>query len=254
MTGALLFRLVAAEQRSFWRRLASPVFTVGLPLVLLALLSYLSTHQGLLPPGGGLYRESFIPAMLAFGVQGVCFNDLAVQLAARRERGLLKRLKLTPIPASSFAAAIVTSGMLVCLLLVVGVTVVGAPFFGLTVPSNVASLVVVVLASAACFSLLGLAVANFVPGTDAAPAVTTAIYVPLNLVSGTFFPLKPGSGLDRVTDLFPVRHAVRGAITAFGGKGVGSRFPLQDVLVLLLWAFILLMIVVKYLRWEPRST
>jgi ABC-2 type transport system permease protein len=123
---------------------------------------------------------------------------------------------------------------------------------GKTMPAFVASIAV----GAAAFAALGLAVTAIIPNPDASPAVTNATILPLLFVSDVFIPLEDAPDwLAQVAGFFPIKHFSNALITAYNptGKGTGSGFEPQDLLVMAAWGVFGIIAAARFFSWEPRT-
>ena len=184
-----------------------------------------------------------------------CYTNLAITVTFRREQGILKRTRGTPIPPLAYLAGMVGNVVVISLILAVLTTGLGVVAYGITVPSHYLGLVVTIAAAAFCFSSLGIAVSTFVPNEDAAPAVVNFALFPLLFISGTFGPIRSGSGLDRVAGLFPIRHLNQLlAESIFSPFTKGTGLIASHLAVLLLWGTGGLLVALRRFRWDPRGS
>jgi len=99
----LLWHQIRYEQLSFWRNTQNAVFTFAFPVLFMTVL-------GLLMRGGTassyFYGRTpvayYMPTIAALSVIGTCYGQLAVVLAMRRQDGILKRVRATPLPAGLY--------------------------------------------------------------------------------------------------------------------------------------------------------
>ena len=94
----LAARQVYYEQLNFWLNPIGAVFTVGFSVVFLVLVGSTAGHQHSSAIGGALLIGYYVPGFIAYGVMAACFNMLTINLVVRREMGLLKRVRLSPLP------------------------------------------------------------------------------------------------------------------------------------------------------------
>ena len=82
------------EQRLFWRSRESAVFVFLFPILLFALLTavYHGHIQGR-PAAWGL-----LAGMIGYGAANTAFAGHGITLVARRENGILTRIRATPLP------------------------------------------------------------------------------------------------------------------------------------------------------------
>ncbi len=241
------------EQKAYWRNPAAAFFTLVFPLMFLVLFASLNKGKTIdLPEGGSIsFNQYFVPSILTFGVMGACYTNLAMTLAGRRDNGLLKRKRATPLPAWAFISGMIASSVVLSILLVALTFGAGIAFFGVHLSaSRIPAIAVALIAGAACFCALGIAIQTFIPNDDAAPAIVNATLLPLTFISGVWFPVDEDSGLAKVADVFPIRHFVNALFEATNGPGTGG-FAGKDLAWLAGWLVLGALVAVRRFRWEP---
>jgi ABC-2 type transport system permease protein len=241
------------DQKVFWRNPASVFFTVLLPLIFLFIFATIFGNDEI-EERGVKTTTYYVPAIIALAVISATTVSLAINLTEDRERGLLKRVRGTPLPPSIFVAGRVGNAFVISVLMVVLVAILGKLVYDVSLPSETIPAVVVTLAVGAfAFSCLGFALTAMIPSEDAAPAVTNAILLPLYFVSGVFIPdSEIPSGVLDVADVFPVRHFFEAFFTAWDPNTTGAGFELGDLAIVTAWGLFGLAIAVRFFRWEPR--
>jgi ABC-2 type transport system permease protein len=254
---ALVVHQVHYEQRSFWRNPVSAFFAFLFPIIFLVVFATLFKNSRA-PVAKGIdvaYDDYYIPALTAFGVIGACFTNIAVSLAIRRDDGILKRLRGTPLPPWVFMMGVVGSALIISLVLTVITVGFGILVYGVHLPQHVAPLVLTLAAGSMAFCALGLAMTVAIPNAEAAPAVVNAVLLPLVFISGTFFPVDQTSILAKIADYFPVRHFITAMFNAFDPAHVStSGLSGEDLLIIAAWGVVGLALAVRYFRWEPRRS
>jgi ABC-2 type transport system permease protein len=245
---------VVLEQKRFWRNPASAVFTFLFPIVFLVIFGSLNTGVRISSLGDIDFNQFFTPNIVAFGVMSSCWVNLGINLPFRRDTGLLKRVRGTPMPPWVFLAGVVANAFLVSALLTVIVVGFGQVAYDVTFPlGHLPDLVLVLLVGASAFSAIGIAVASLVPNADAGPAIVNAAYFPLVFLSGTFFPVNSSSVLGRIGAVFPVRHFLQATYATFDPLRVGSRLAWGDLVDVALWGVAAALFALQHFRWEPRT-
>jgi ABC-2 type transport system permease protein len=193
-----------------------------------------------------------VPSIVAFTIFSACFVNLAISTTFRRELGLLKRVRSTPMPPAIFLGGVILSTLLVGALLSVLVTLVGVVVYGVHFYAArlLALLVTFAVSSSACCAL-GLAIGTFLPNADAAPAVINFIYFPIVFISGTFYPINAGSAIAKIANVFPVRHVILAVFAGFDPARTGSAFEWKHLAVIGVWGVAGLYVAVRRFRWEP---
>jgi ABC-2 type transport system permease protein len=241
------------DQKVFWRNPASVFFTVLLPLIFLFIFATIFGNETI-EERGVKTTTYYVPAIIALAVISATTVSLAINLTEDRERGLLKRVRGTPLPPAVFVAGRVGNSFVISVLMVVLVAILGKLVYDVSLPGQTIPAVLVTLAVGAfSFSCLGFALTAIIPSEDAAPAVTNAIMLPLYFVSGVFIPdSEIPSGVLHVADVFPVRHFFEAFFTAWDPNTTGSGFELGNLGVVAAWGLLGLLVAVRFFRWEPR--
>jgi len=87
------------EIRQFARQRESVVFTLLFPVILLIIFG--SVFKDTIAPGV-TFSQYFVAGMIASGLVNTGFQALAITIPLERDFGALKRLRGTPMPASSY--------------------------------------------------------------------------------------------------------------------------------------------------------
>lgn len=248
----LVARQVGYEQMSFWRNPIAAFFTVGFSVVFLILLGASAGSSRVNFLGHIKLIQYYVPGFVAYGVMAACFTTLATALVVRRETGLLKRLRLSPLPTSALLTAIFVSTLVIALIQVLVVLVVGRLGFDVHLPQNAAAFVVALVVGALSFTALGVAMSTLIPNQDSAGPVISIVFFVLLFLSGLWFPLKPGSGLAQFSAWFPVRHFITAVFAPFDlQKGV-SPWAWHDLFVVAVWGVVGCVAAARRFSWAPR--
>jgi ABC-2 type transport system permease protein len=247
----LIGRQVRYEQLSFWLNPVGAVFTVGFSLVFLILLGAVAGSSRVSSLGNIKLIQYYVPGFVAYGVMSACFNTLAMTLVNRREMGLLKRLRLSPLPTWALLGAVFVSTLLVAAVQVVIVLVIGRLAFGVHLPGNIGAFVLAVVVGGVSFTALGAAMSTVIPNQDAAGPVTSIVFFVLLFLSGLWFPIQSGSGLAKFSSFFPVRHFITAVFAPFDVQKGASPWAWHDLLVMAIWGVIGAIIAIRRFRWAP---
>jgi ABC-2 type transport system permease protein len=251
---ALVLRQVRFEQRSFWRNPASAFFAFAFPLMFLVIFGSINRNSRIGTMGGIPYNAYYVPALITFGVIGACMTNISMSVTIRRDSGVLKRLRGTPLPPWVFMAGLIGSSAVVSAILAGLLTVAGMLFYGISVPRHPGTLLLVLVAGGMCFCALGLALSALIPNAEAAPAITNAVVLPLLFISGTFYPLDPASTLSHIADWFPMRHFALAVFAAFDPQGHQTGLPALHLWLMLIWGLVGVTVAVRRFRWEPNRS
>jgi ABC-2 type transport system permease protein len=194
------------QQRLFWRNRELAFFTFMLPLILYVMLGSVQQDERIEGVRGSEY---LLAGMIGYGAAAIGFGALAMSLVYRREDGTLKRLRATPLPASTYIAALLASILISFAITTLILFVLGALLFDVGVPHRIASVAALVVLGALAFAALGLAGAALVRSDSAAVAVLNGIYLPMTFLSGSYFsPEAFPEFLQRIGDLLPLTYYI----------------------------------------------
>ena len=247
----LVGRQVRYEQLSFWLNPIGAIFTVGFSVVFLILLGASAGSSRVKLLGNIKLIQYYVPGFVAYGVMSACFTALAVVLVNRRETGLLKRLRLSPLPAWALLGAIFISTLLVAFVEVIVLLALGRFAFSVQLPANVGAFVIAVVVGALSFTALGAATSTLIPNEDAAAPVVNVVFFVLLFLSGLWFPIKDGSGLAQASGFFPIRHFIKAVFAPFNPVRGVSPWAWHDLLVVAIWGVAAAAFTIWRFRWAP---
>lgn len=248
---ALIAHQVRYEQKLYWRSPSSAMFTFLFPILLLVIFASLNLGATIRARGGISYNQYYVPGIVAFGVISACYTNLAIGLCFRRDAGVLKRIRGTPLPPWIFMAGNIGSSLLVSALLTVLTTAAGVVFYGVTFPGRYGALLLTLAVGAFCFCSLGIAITALIPVATASPAIVNGLLFPLLFISGTFYPVDPASWLGRIAAFFPIRHFQEAVFSVFDPRALGWGIDGRALLAMLLWGAVASAVGVRAFRWEP---
>ena len=205
---------------------------------------------------GGTVRfaQYYVPAIVSFGLISACYTNLAFTLCIRRENGILKRTRGTPLSPVDYLAGLVVNVLVVAAILTVLTILLGVIAYHVTFPSRYIGLLVTIAVAAFCFGAIGVLVSTFVPNEDAAPAIINFLLFPLLFISGTFGTIANNSSA----------RAHRGSVpgpppaAADGQRLQPVRLrnrtrPRRHLVVLSAWGLGALIVALHRFRWEPHA-
>ena len=204
------------EIKQFMRQRESVVFTLAFPIILLAIFGSVFTTE---LTNGVTFSQYFVAGMIASGLVNTGFQQLAIIIPMEREFGALKRLRGTPMPASSYfigKAILVFVSMLVqvALLLAAGVI-----FFGVNLPTDPAkwfTFTWLILLGSAASTALGIAFSVVPKSGRGASAVVSPVVIVLQFFSGVFFVFTDLPGwMQQVAAIFPLKWMTQGMRSVF---------------------------------------
>jgi len=246
----LLVHEIRAQQRLFWRNREAAFFTFFLPVIFFLMFGSIYGNDRIEGVRGAPYLEA---GMIGYGVAATAFAGLAITFVIRRESGVLKRIRSTPLPAGVYIAAALVSTLIVFALEAALIVALGRILFHVGLPGRVLSLSLALLLGAGAFAALGLAITGFVRSAEGSSAVVNAVYLPMAIISGTFFSPHSYPGFLRaIADVLPLTYFTELARDIMLRDREIWAEPKQ-VAVVAAWGVAGLAVAVLRFRWEPHE-
>jgi ABC-2 type transport system permease protein len=239
------WRQYRLERRMFWRNPTAAFFGFLLPLLLLAMF-------GAVFSGEQEQLDVVVPGIAGMSVMAATFVALAYNLVFLRERGILKRLRGTPLPSSAYLAGIAANAVMNTVLQVAVVIVAGRMFFGIPWPGDWFAVLVFLAAGVVCFASLGVALSHAIPNSESAPAYVNAVFLPMIMLAGVFYDEEDAPAVLRdLAEAMPLKHLIDGLSGAIvHGEGIADH--MVALVALCVWAFVGVVLAVRGFSWEAR--
>ena len=233
--------------RLYLRNRHALVPTAGLPLIFMLLFSYMCRGQS----AGEVPAVAYVfSSIVGMSVGGTAFLNLSITLVEERDRGVLKRLRGTPLREwQLLGGKILAAGAVICLQLVV-VWIIGVALFGLHVKGAPLPSLVVLVAGTLAFLAMGFCLASLMRNARAAEAWALALFLPMLFVGGGFFPTESLPRLvQQAARALPLTHfyAALASVMVEGGAILTAG---HHLVVIALWAIVCLTITLRTFRWE----
>ena len=237
------------QQLVFWRSREAALFIFLFPLLLFVLLG--SVYSGKIY--GVPAPVALLAGLLGYGCANTAFAGLAIQLVVRRELGILKRLRATPLSATTYIAATLVSTLIVFVLQVIALFVLGRIFYGTPFPHALGSLVLAVVIGAAAFAGLGVAAASLIHSAEGSSAVVNFILLPMAFLTGSFGPTRHyPSFLRAIGDVLPLKYFIDIMNAVYLHRQALWTKP-GALGVLAAWGATGLLVSALRFRWEPHG-
>ena len=236
------WRQYRLERRMFWRNPVAAFFNFALPLIFLFLFGAIyASDQDVL--------DVLLPGIAGMSVVSATFVAVAHNLVFLRETGILKRLRGTPMPGSSYLGALAAHAVTNAAVQLAIVILAGKLVFEIGWPRDWAALAVFAIAGVTCFALLGTALAHLIPNADSAPAYVNAVFLPLIAISGVFYDVEESPSILRdFAEALPLTHLIDG----LSGAMVTGAVDWSDLVVVALWTLAGAFLAVRGFRWDSR--
>jgi ABC-2 type transport system permease protein len=241
------WRQYRLERRMFWRNPSAAFFNFLLPLLFLA-------GGGAILSGSQHDLDKLLPAIAGLSVMSTTFTALAYNIVFLRERGVLKRIRGTPLPTISYFGGVAANAVTNTALQIVIVVAAGRALFGIGWPPHVATLIVFVVVGVVCFAALGVAFAHVIPNFESTAAYVNAVFLPVVFVSFYVFDSTSAPGfLKTITGALPLKPLIEGLSGAMVARAHAPSH-LDALAVIGLWGLFGLYFAVRGFSWEQSRT
>lgn len=200
----LVLGQISYANRTQWRDAAAWFFAIAFPALLFVLLGALISDLAD-EPG---YPLALAPGVIAYGAAVTAFVNLPTATLEARERGVLQRLRGTPLPPWAYLAGRIGSALWMGALTGALVLLVGIAVFGLRVSLvGLPALLGVFVLGTAVLLLVGMAFATVLRTAKAFTAVSLAVLLALSFLSGLFpFGVDAPEPVRVFAGVFPLQH------------------------------------------------
>jgi ABC-2 type transport system permease protein len=244
----LFLHELRAQQLLFWRNREAAFFSFLFPILLLVLIGSVYGDE----PIEDVSAPTFLLiGLLGYGVAANAFAGLAITLVVRREAGLLKRVRATPLGSGTYLAAVIGSTVVVIVLQVIAQLLLGVYVLDADWPGRPLLFAFAILVGAAAFAALGLAITTVVRTAEGSSAVVNAIYLPMAFISGVFFSTEEMPAfLQAISEVLPLTYFLDLIHASFVP---GESFAASALAAVVVWGLVGLAVALRGFRWEPRE-
>lgn len=196
------------------------------------------------------YIDFLVPGILAMMIMTNNMNGVAGQIAAWRERGILRRMQGTTLKASTFIAAQITARLMLNGLQALIVLVVANLIFGVSVNGSWFSLITFVVLGTLAFMAIGFIIAGIAKTPESAGPIAGFLSFPMLFLGGVFFPIQDMPDfIQPIVNVLPISHlshVIRETMN------VGTPFMElgSDALILSCWAVGAFIVASFTFKWE----
>src|SRR6266567_3851534 len=124
-----------SQMRLYGRSRELAFFTFALPLIMFFLLGSVYGNDRIKAEGNVRAADYLLAGMLGYGAIATGFAGLSIMLVIRRESGILKRVRATPLPAWAYVVALLCTTLIAFALEAVCMIAIGRIFFHTHVPN-----------------------------------------------------------------------------------------------------------------------
>jgi ABC-2 type transport system permease protein len=196
------------------------------------------------------YMDFLLPGILAMSIMQMGVFSVAFVFVDLKKRGILRRLRVTPLNTNDFILAHVVTRLIVLLLQVILLIACGIIFFRLNFIGSLWNLFIAGVLGAVVFLAIGFCIAGVSKSEDQVAPLANVITLPMMLLSGVFFSRANLPGFAHViTSIFPLTY-LADALRSIAIDGAGLQEVLHPLAGLGVWCVLSCFLAVKLFRWE----
>jgi ABC-2 type transport system permease protein len=246
--GKALWRLTLTEAKLLGRERVRVFITIGLPLLLLIILGSIpALKKPSATFGGQPFINYYTLVMVVFSVAILGLTAVPLVLAGYRERGVLRRLRTTPIGPYRVLAAQLLAAFGIAVVTTVLILLVARIGFSVPLPRQAAGFIVTAILAAAALLSIGLVIASLAPTARTAQGFGALLFYVLMFFAGLWLPLpEMPKVLQHISHATPLGAAVQAMTNCAQG-----RWPTAlELITLAAWTVALGLAAGKLFRWE----
>jgi len=196
------------------------------------------------------YTDFLIPGIIALSVMQTGLFTVLYTFVHLRQRGILRRLKATPLRAADFLAAQVGTRLILAAAQTLVLVLIALLVFRVHIYGSVLWLLLIAVLGAAVFLALGFAISGSTGSMESAAPIANLIGLPMIVLSGVFFSRGGMPGwLHGITGLLPLTYLVD-ALRHISYDGFGLAGVRTDLVGMAAWLLISGALAVRLFRWE----
>ncbi len=199
------------------------------------------------------YMDFLLPGIIAMSIMNSGVIGLSTTFVTFRERGILRRIKVTPFPLPSFITARVISQLIVAVPQALILYLIAHLLFGVDIQGNILLVLLSIFIGSLAFLAMGFAVSSIAPNVETAASYSNLITFPMLFFAGVFFSVDQAPAwLQPIMKVLPLRYLVD-ALREVMMRGKGLSAIWMDWVILGLTMLISVLIAVRFFRWDSKT-
>ena len=196
------------------------------------------------------YVDFMIPGILAMVIMFGGLMGYSLEIATYREKGILRRIKVSPLSLPTFLSSGIASVLIFTLAQTVVLIALGMLAFSLKISGNYLYIAVLVIIGALSFLAMGFFIASITKNARSAGLAANAIALPMMFLSGIFFSVEwvptPLKVIAQCLPLYYLGDAMREVMI----NSANLMEVWVDIVVLLAVGAVAFAAAVRFFRWE----
>jgi ABC-2 type transport system permease protein len=243
----ILMGQIRLETKLFWRDKRSLFFTFAFPVIMILIFGSVFSSN----TWAGIPAINYLlPGIIVMALMMIAMNNNAVKITGDREKGIFRRLSLTPLKRHTLLTGHAIVRYIIVLLSTLLLVNIGTIVFKASFGGNYFLFLLVLTLGAMTFMTLGFVLSSVVKNTSSATTLCMAILFPLMFLGGCFWSLDQMPAFIRpICDALPTTH-LNTALRMISIQGAGFSQIWPELPVLLGWLAGCSVLAVKFFKWE----
>ncbi len=200
------------------------------------------------------FIDFLLPGIIGMSIMMTAIFGLSASIVGYREQGILRRIKITPLPLSHFLASQVLVHLFMSFIQTVFLIIFAKYVFGVHIVGSLLFLSVVVIVGSLCFITMGFFVAAVSNSKESADALGNILTMPMMFLSGIFFPIDLApKWLQPVIQAMPLKFFAD-ALRDITVKDKSLAYVQDNLFILLAITAVIFIALVKLFRWEVKPS
>jgi ABC-2 type transport system permease protein len=243
----ILIRQIRLETKLYLRGRQALFYTLAFPVIMILIFGAVfgGTSWSGIPA-----IDYLLPGIIGMALMMACMSNNAVSITTERDRGIYRRLSLTPLNKRTLLTGHVVVRYLVALASTIILMVIGVAVFKAHLGGNYFLFWLVLTVAALAFVTIGFVITTLVKNAQSAQALSMAVLFPLMFLGCCFWPLDAmPTFLRPVCEALPTLR-MNTALRMIVIQGAGLTAIWQDLLVMVGWLVGCSAIAIKFFKWE----
>jgi len=245
----MLARQVWLETKLFLRRKDDLFWTLAFPVFFIVLFGLI--YQDMVWEDFGVRAiEYMLPGIIVMALMTSGIMATATGFVEERERGIYRRLSLTPLKRHTILGGQLIQRYMVILAQTLLLLVVGTLAFHIRISGDLFWSWMVMTMGALCFLGIGFLLTGLIKSARAANGITMVVFFMLMFLGGIFFPNEMMPDFMRIFSNTLPSTNLNDALRMVAINGAGINEVWQELVIVGGWLVGSLLLAVKLFHWE----
>ena len=240
--------ILITEARLTLREPGTIFWVIAFPTTLLVILGLVpSFREANGDLNGQRVIDLYVPVAILLGMIMASLQVMPHVLSNYRERGILRRLRVTPVRPGNLLTAQIVVYAAASTISAVLVLAVGNLGYSVQLPDHLIGYAIAFVLALASTLALGATLAAIAPTSKATTAIATCVTFPTMFTAGLWVPVQAMPDLlRRIVESTPMGAGAEALNTA----ALGDMPEIVDLAVVAGWSIVFVTLAVRYFRWE----